>query len=126
MNVTGFKYSMREVKAKVAELGLKIVKTNKRNFVAVADDAGNEFLISYRSLVAAKVGGQVMINDAYTRPYSKGDGLKACSPTTGTHFSEFGAFGALVNHAVPQADFVATIQNVAPVLARAYNVSGGF
>lgn len=118
-------YSMKAEREKLPS-GLSVVKTNRTNFMVLADAKGNELLVSYRSLVAMRVNGKVMVNSAYTRPYASGQGLKACSPTTGKHLSKFGAFGALDAMAVATEKFSKVAATISSALPHLYNVRGGY
>lgn len=118
-------YSMKAEREKLPS-GLSVVKTNRTNYLVLADAKGNELLVSYRSLVAMRVKGEVMVNAAYTRPYASGQGVKACSPTTGKHLSKFGAFGALDALTVDADKFSKVAATINSALPHLYNVRGGF
>jgi hypothetical protein len=117
-------YSMRIEKENVPS-GLKIKKTNRRNFLILENDKGDEALVSYRSLVALRVGSEVLINKAYTEPYANGKGVKACSLTTRRHLSIFN-IRALDRFLVDKERFSKVARKMHPSLELAYNVDGSY
>lgn len=127
--VTGFRYSMKTERRKVAllECGAEIVKTNRRNFHVVQIGQA-QLLISYNSLVAIKAAGSntVYANGDYTRDKTdkKGRSLgwRWCSTTTRGHVYELD--GGYCAERIDGEQFEDMVNTLNHRIERVYNVTG--